>query len=143
MTAHPGEADDEVFGKIIVHLHEIAVVYYLEQYLFHIVCLVGVIGYDMDKFFVGPLRVVAGIGKRRVFQIVLRQEAEKSLHIFQALAVAIGNEVAVAGFGGVRHGPAQLFQTYLFAGDGFYDRRPRDVHLPCFLYHEDKVGYCR
>ena len=61
-----------------MYLHEFAVIYYAPDYLCHVIGRISVVWNDMQKFIIAARRVVESIVARRVFHVVLRQEAQQT-----------------------------------------------------------------
>ena len=40
------------------------------------------------------------------------------------------------------HCATELFERYIFTGDGFYNVWTSNEHVACFAHHEDEVGHC-
>ncbi len=143
MSVHAREAGDDVGCVVLLGFVEFAVVNDALDDVFHVIGSVGVVGNKAVQAVVRPHRVVAGLHDRCRFHVVGGQEAQEVTDLFQAVFVVFRREVRNAGNRVVRHGAAECFLGYFFAGYGLNNRRAGDEHFGSVLDHVDEVGNCR
>ena len=137
MRANP---DYDVAGERLMHLHKVAVIHYALDDIRHIVGRVRAVGDDVEESVVRAGRIVGCVVARRVFHIVLRQEAQQAANFLEAGLFRVGRKVRDSAAGRVAVRAAKLFVSYLFASDRSDDVGAGDVHLPGATDHENEVG---
>ena len=95
----PGEPDDDIAGVELMHLHEVAVVDYLQDDVHHVVWLVRIIGHDVEQATVAPFRVVLGLQPGRLLHVVLWEETEESTNLVEAFLLGLPDELTDAALG--------------------------------------------
>ena len=90
-----------------------------------------------------PLGVVAALHQRRLLEVVGGEEAEQVPHVVEAGLLVGSHEGGHPRLGGMAHGPAQLLEGHVLAGDRLHHVGPGDEHVARALDHEDEVGHGR
>ena len=140
LPVQPRESHHQVFGKVLVDFHKVAVVHNPRHDFFDVVRLVGLNGHQRVEPFVSPVGGIPARDAGRVLLVVLRHEAEQFADQRQAVGVVAGDEVRHAAGGVVRHGAAQIFLAHILVHDGFDDVRPGHKHVTGILDHHREVG---
>ena len=124
-------------------LEELAVVDDRLDDLLHVVGLVRRWRDEVDQLGAAPLGVVARRERRRLLEVVRRQEAEQVADVLEAGLLVGRDERGDARLGGVAHGAAELLERDLLAGHRLHDVGAGDEHVRRLVDHEDEVGHGR
>ena len=139
-TVEPRKADDYVERPVGVDFEEIPIVEDLREHLVHIVGLVGVVGQQRIEFFQRPLGVVGGFAARRIFDVILRHEAQQHAELVEGVLLALTRQMRHSRFAVMRHRPAQFLKANLFVGDRPNHVGAGDEHVAGLLDHQDEIG---
>ena len=132
------EADDDVGSEQLHHLEELALV---DQRLDHVAHIVGhgrIARNDRSDVVLrqrSRRSDLLGLGR-----IVHRNHRDQLAYLHEALVLALGEEMRVAGHLAVYPGAAQLLHRDLLAEHGLDHFGPRDEHLRYVLDDEHEVG---
>ena len=137
------EARDDVLGKGLGNLEEVALVHDFEDQLLHVVGLVRMVGDQRIQRQVDPLDVVKTRPFRHAVGVVGGQEIDQPAHLQQRLDVVLEGAVGDRGARGVHGGAAEFFRGDDLVGDGLHHVGPGDEHVAGVLHHEDEVGHGR
>ena len=140
LTVEAGKSADDVFRKIFLHFHKVAVIDNGVDNLFHVVRHVRI---GRHEFVQAVIYTVDGVGachERHLFHVVLRNERNQTAHLCNGVFFGGCHKVCYARFGGVYAGAAQVFDRHIFAGYRFYNFRTGDEHVRVLLRHHDEVG---
>ena len=143
LTIHTCKASDNIGCPILLGFIEFTVVYDGFDYVFHIICLVGVIRKQCIQGVINTHRVVTGFYDRSAFHVVGRQEAQQVTDLLQAIFVVFCSKMCNAGSAVVGHSATQLFLGYVFTSNRFYYCGAGNEHFRSVLYHVNEVSQCR
>ncbi len=104
----PPETDDDVFGERAMHLQEFAGIDDVLDDPAHVHRPLRIVGNQGANALVLGQRNVGARPVRRILGIVLRQEGQQLLDDADGVGVVLGEEMHVAGDGGVHVGAADL-----------------------------------
>ena len=139
-AVEPCESDDDVPRVELVHLHEVGVVDHLEDDVHHVVRLIRVVGHDVEQAAIAPFGVVLGLLAGGLLHVVLREEAEESADLVEALLLGLPYELANAALGRVGLCSPQLVVRDDLARGRLHHVGAGDVELSDSPHHHDEVG---
>ena len=139
MAVETAEPDDDIPGKMFVHLEEVMLVdHNLDDFL-HVVRLVGIHGDDGIEFLVFAIRRIRRGPYRRIFHVVAGQKRKELSNRRETFSVISYGKMSHAAGAVVGHGATQLVH-----GDLFVSHRPDNVgtcdeHVAGILDHQNEV----
>jgi len=132
IAVHPGKPDNDVPGKPLVDLHEIAFVDDAQDDFPDVVHLRPFHRHHVDELFI-PTVVFHRLSPRRLLPVVLRQETQEAAHHLQRFLFGRRRKMGVAADGGMDPGTAQIFGGNFLAGHGLDHFRAGNEHLARFF----------
>ena len=140
LVGKPREPDDDVAANSSWTSRNSTVVDHVRDQALDVVGLVRVDGNQFGEHFFAAIRGVGAVGRRRILQVVARQEREQVTNAQQTCGVVGHREVADPALGCMRRRTAELLLGDLLVGDGLDDVGTGDEHVRGAVDHEDEVG---
>ena len=96
LAVEAGEADDDILGVVALYLEELTVVDDGTDDLIHVVWTVGRVGNNLVERILETVDGVVALHQRRLFEVVLGDEAEELADDSESLLAVLGCEVGHA-----------------------------------------------
>ncbi len=143
LAVEAGKAHDDVLGKVLVYLEELAVIDDGADHLIHVIGVIGALGDDVVQRILNTVDGIGALNTRCLLHVVAGHVAQQLADDGDGLFLGLGGKVCHTALAGVNTGTAQLLLGHVLAGHGLDNLGTGQEHERDALGHDDEVGQGR